>query len=303
MLMILVSEWRKTIPRQQPGDRPCQPLLDDLVVEIGGENHNIGPGRLHPHRDFKDVAVAPLAAGHPRVQQFEFRCEITKIGAERLMTRRLHSKRRAAQAPRPKPAQRRQLDLLVQQEIDAVEPGFRTGLGLRHLGQRRAEPQEFRSSEPTRDRGGKEQGFVEDRQHPLCPGALLDLRKQKRVEQKILLGQHHQAGFRANPVHLVRPTALAAILLVLDAALAKHALRQRGAAVAFEAAPPGIGRAAQRGRARFQNDDRRRREPVGDLHLVDNAARRRHIDDQVVAMLQGMRHERLCRPALADAGR
>ena len=114
MLTIRRPGMAEDEPRQQPADRPRQPLLDDFLVEIGGENDDIGSGRLDPHRDLKDVAIAPLAARHPRIQQFEFRREIAKTGAKRLMTRRLHGKRRRAEAAGPKPAERRQLDLVVQ---------------------------------------------------------------------------------------------------------------------------------------------------------------------------------------------
>jgi hypothetical protein len=85
--------------------------------------------------------------------------------------------RGAAHAARPKRLQRSQLDLAVQQEIDPVEPGFRSGFGVSGLGKRRAKTQQFGAGETAAYRRGQEHGLVEDHQHVRCAGPLADLRQ------------------------------------------------------------------------------------------------------------------------------
>jgi len=227
------------------------------------------------------------------VQQFELGRQIAESAAKRLMPGHLRCEHTAIEAVRPEAAQRRQLDLTVEQKVDPFQPCLDSGVRstlLSCFGQGTAEALQIISREAAHDRCGREQRLVEDDQGAPRTRSCADVPKQQRVKEEILLGQHHQIGGGSDLIELIGPRTIAAIYIALDAARAQGRLGKSGTATAFEILPGRISDAAKPPRPRVENDDRLRRESAHNVDLVDDAAGRSHVDDQIVVMLERVAH-------------
>src|SRR5215472_16567332 len=129
---------------------------------------------------------------------------------------RLRHEHAVIEAVRPEAAECRQLHLTIEQEVDPSQPCLDPRIGSGFLlcfDQGTAEALEIASREAAHDRGGREQRLVENNQGLLRTRSCTDIAKQQRVEEEILLGQHHKTGAGSDLIELIGPRTIAAIYI------------------------------------------------------------------------------------------